>query len=83
VAIDGAMVGNGALTGTLAQPRVDLTAGFDKVDAGPLKLTQTQLILSFRKGLDASDGRVTITSASNYGPPPPRAASSWAARRSA
>ncbi len=68
VAIDGAMVGNGALTGTLAQPRVDLTAGFDKVDAGPLKLTQTQLILSFRKGLDASDGRVTITSASNYGP---------------
>jgi translocation and assembly module TamB len=68
VAIDGAMTGNGALTGTLAQPRVDLTAGFDKVDAGPLKLLQTKLILSFRKGADASDGRVTVTSGSNYGP---------------
>jgi len=68
VAIDGAMTGNGALTGTLAQPRVDLTAAFDKVAAGPLTLTGTNLILSFRKGADASDGRVTITSGSNYGP---------------
>ena len=68
IAIDGAMTGNGALTGTLAEPRVDLTAAFDKVAVGPLLLNQTNMILSFRKGLDASDGRVTLTSGSNYGP---------------
>ncbi len=68
IAIDGAMTGNGALTGTLAQPRADLTAAFDKVAAGPLTLTQARLILSFRKGADASDGRVMLTSGSNYGP---------------
>ncbi|MES2862307.1 MAG: hypothetical protein V4701_12600, partial [Pseudomonadota bacterium] len=58
VAIDGAMTGNGALTGTLAQPRADLTASFAKVAAGPLTLTQTDLVLSFRRGADSSDGRV-------------------------
>jgi len=66
--IDGAMNGRGALTGTLSQPRVDLTAGFDKVTAGALTLTDADLILSFRKGTDASDGRITVTSGSNYGP---------------
>jgi len=68
VAIDGAMTGNGALTGTLAQPRADLTATFASVAAGPLTLTDTKLILSFRKGIDASDGRVVVTAGSNYGP---------------
>ncbi len=68
VAIDGAMTGKGALTGTLAQPRADLTAAFDKVAAGPLTLTQANLVLSFRKGADASDGRIVVNSGSNYGP---------------
>ncbi|MFC5346306.1 translocation/assembly module TamB domain-containing protein [Brevundimonas staleyi] len=68
VAIDGAMTGEGALTGTLAQPRVDLTAGFGSIAAGPLTLTQADLVLSFRKGEDASDGRVVMTAGSNYGP---------------
>jgi len=68
VAIDGAMTGKGALTGTLAQPRADLTAAFAKVAAGPLTLTEANLILSFRKGADASDGRIVMTSGSNYGP---------------
>ncbi len=68
VAIDGAMTGRGALTGTLAQPRADLTAAFARVAAGPLVLTDTDLILSFRKGRDASDGRIAVTAGSNYGP---------------
>ena len=68
VEIGGDMNGRGALTGTLSQPRVDLTAGFDTVTAGALTLTQADLILSFRKGADASDGRITVTSGSNYGP---------------
>lgn len=68
VEIGGAMTGNGALTGTLAQPRADLTAAFDRVDAGALKLNDARLILSFRKGADASDGRIAVTAGSNYGP---------------
>jgi translocation and assembly module TamB len=44
------MTGNGALTGTLAQPRADLRPKFGKVSAGALKLTDANLILSFRKG---------------------------------
>ena len=68
IAIDGAMTGNGALTGTLAQPRADLRAAFDKVSASGLVLTNADLILSFRRGADASDGRIVLNSGSNYGP---------------
>ena len=68
VEIGGAMKGDGALTGTLAQPRADLRAAFDRVTAGALTLTNADLVLSFRKGADASDGRIAVTSGSNYGP---------------
>ncbi|RZJ96750.1 MAG: hypothetical protein EON88_06005, partial [Brevundimonas sp.] len=68
VEIAGNMKGNGALTGTLAQPRADLRANFDRIDIAALQLTQADLVLSFRKGADSSDGRIAITSASNYGP---------------
>lgn len=68
IAIDGAMTGDGALTGTLAQPRADLTAKFGKLSAGALVLTDTDMILSFRRGADASDGRIALTAGSNYGP---------------
>lgn len=68
VEIGGDMNGRGALTGTLSQPRIDLTAGFQRIAAGALILTDADLILSFRKGADASDGRITVTSGSNYGP---------------
>lgn len=68
VEIGGAMTGNGALTGTLAQPRADLTAAFDRIDAGALELRQARLVLSFRKGANASDGRIALNAASNYGP---------------
>lgn len=68
VAIDGAMTGDGALTGTLARPRADLRAKFDRIDAGPLDLTNADLTLTFQKGDDASDGRVAMTAGSNYGP---------------
>lgn len=68
VAIDGTMTGQGALTGTLAQPRADLTARFGSISAGALRLTDADTILSFRRGVDASDGRVVLTAGSNYGP---------------
>ena len=68
VAIDGAMSGDGGLTGTFAQPRADLKARFERVAAGPLALTAVDMVLSFRRGADQSDGRVAITAGSNYGP---------------
>lgn len=68
IEIDGAMEGDGALTGTMAEPRLDLTAGFEWVAVGPMDLRETRLILSFRKGPDASDGRVALTGASAFGP---------------
>jgi len=68
IAIDGAMTGQGALTGTLAEPRADLTAAFGKVSAGALALTDAEMVLSFRRGPDASDGRIVVTAGSNYGP---------------
>ncbi|KPF82428.1 hypothetical protein IP78_03710 [Brevundimonas sp. AAP58] len=68
VAIDGTMTGQGALTGTLAEPRADLTARFGSIATGALRLTDADLILSFRRGTDASDGRIMLTAGSNYGP---------------
>ena len=68
IEIDGAMTGQGALTGSLARPRADLRARFDKVAAGPLDLANADLILSFRRGENGSDGRVAVTAGSNYGP---------------
>lgn len=68
VEIVGDMSGDGAITGTVDQPRLDFRAGFSEVDVGALTLTDTRAIVSFRRGADESDGRVAIQSASNYGP---------------
>ena len=68
VAIDGAMTGAGALTGTLVEPRADLTARFGKLSAGALSLTDADMVLSFRRGADGSDGRIALAADSNYGP---------------
>lgn len=66
--VGGTMTGDGALTGTLANPRADLRAHFDSVAAGPLNLTAADMVLSFRRGDDESDGRVAMTAGSKYGP---------------
>ena len=68
IEIGGAARGNGALTGSLNRPVLDLTADFATVEAGPLSLSNTHLVLTFRSGLEAADGRVTITGESPYGP---------------
>lgn len=68
IEIGGMASGAGALTGTLARPVMDLTADFATVEAGPLSLSNTHLVLTFRQGAAASDGRVTITGDSAYGP---------------
>ncbi|MDY6924907.1 MAG: translocation/assembly module TamB domain-containing protein [Pseudomonadota bacterium] len=68
VEIDGAMTGEGTVGGTLARPSADLQARFARVSAGALTLTDATMDLSFRRGADASDGRISVVSGSNYGP---------------
>lgn len=68
VEIAGRADGRGALTGTLSRPVLDLTADFTAIEAGPLSLTDTHLVLTFRSGLGAADGRFTVTGDSPYGP---------------
>lgn len=68
VEIVGDAAGRGALTGTLARPRLDLIADFDQVDAGPLSLTEANLVLTFHRPDGVSDGQVTVTGGSRYGP---------------
>lgn len=66
--IDGAMTGEGMVGGTLARPSADLQAAFGRVAAGALILTDAQMDLTFQRGADASDGRISVTGGSNYGP---------------
>lgn len=68
VEIDGAMTGAGTVGGTLARPSADLKAAFGRVTAGALILTDATMDLSFRRGADASDGRISVVAGSNYGP---------------
>ncbi|WP_296817866.1 translocation/assembly module TamB domain-containing protein [Brevundimonas sp.] len=68
IEIDGAASGRGSLTGTLGRPTLDLIVEFDALEAGPLSLADARVTLTFRRGDDASDGRVSITGDSNYGP---------------
>ena len=68
IEVGGTMTGDGALTGTLSNPRADLRAHFDTVAAGPLILSAADMVLSFRRGDDESDGRIAMTAGSKYGP---------------
>ena len=68
VEIDGAMTGQGTVGGTLARPSADLKAAFGRISAGALVLIDATMDLSFRRGADASDGRIAVIAGSNYGP---------------
>lgn len=72
--IAGNASGTGALTGTFSEPRADLKARFDQIDLGQMVLTQADVILSFHREAQAYDGRIAITSGSNYGPAEARSA---------
>lgn len=66
--IAGKAKGNGALTGTIAQPHADLLADFDRIDLPDLTLQQAHVILSLAKGAGDIDGHIAITAGSDYGP---------------
>ncbi len=66
--IAGAAKGNGALTGSLAEPALKLAADFETIDLPRLPLRQAHLDLNFRRGANGSDGDARLTAASDYGP---------------
>lgn len=68
VEIAGKIEGDGALVGTISEPRADLKARVDQIDLGPLDLTNANLALTFARGASGTDGQFSITSGSNYGP---------------
>ncbi len=68
IEVAGAAKGGGALTGTLNDPRADLTADFAQIDLPYLPLQDAHLVLSFMKGPNDSNGRVAISGTSPYGP---------------
>ena len=66
--IAGKANGSGALTGTLAAPRADLLADFERIDLPYLALKPAHVVLSFvRTGAD-TDGLIAVTAGGDYGP---------------
>ncbi|HEX4181260.1 MAG TPA: translocation/assembly module TamB, partial [Caulobacteraceae bacterium] len=66
--IAGKANGSGALTGTLATPRADLIADFERIDLPELALKPAHVVLSFVHGAADTDGLIAITAGGDYGP---------------
>ena len=73
VEISGEATGDGAVTGSLSDLKIDLMAKIDELDVPRLPLRDADLTLSFGRGGAGSAGRVTLTAASQYGPARARA----------
>ncbi|MGA0604499.1 translocation/assembly module TamB domain-containing protein [Phenylobacterium sp. VNQ135] len=68
VEISGRAKGTGAVTGALAEPRLDLIADVDAIDVPRLPLKNAKVTLSFLRRADGSNGLVAIAADSAYGP---------------
>jgi translocation and assembly module TamB len=68
IEIAGSIKGDGQITGTLGQPRADLSANIETIDLPRLPLKDAKLVLTFARGADDSNGAVHLTAASAYGP---------------
>jgi translocation and assembly module TamB len=66
--IDGAARGDGALTGTLAQPKADLAADFDHLDIPALPLAKATVRVSLQSAPEGPLGHIAVTGASEWGP---------------
>jgi translocation and assembly module TamB len=65
--VDGKAKGAGLLSGSLQQPKAELTAAFDSVAFPDLTLTAVKLGLTFAAAKDGSDGSISLTGQSDYG----------------
>ncbi len=68
VEITGKAKGGGRIGGSVAAPRLDLTADFEKIDAPRMPLSDAHVILTFERRSDGSSGSVSLTGGSPYGP---------------
>lgn len=68
VRISGQALGDGAISGTLAEPRADLNADFGSIDIPSLLLTRAHVRLGFAKGASGVQGDIAVTGDSAYGP---------------
>jgi translocation and assembly module TamB len=66
--VAGAAHGTGGLTGTIADPRLDLLADLGDVNAPGLLLTNAHMALTFQHTTDGGDGRFALNASSAYGP---------------
>jgi translocation and assembly module TamB len=66
--IAGAADGAGDLSGTLVNPRADLSANIASIDLPQLRLTAAHATLSFLKGPSDTNGAFALTASSPYGP---------------
>ena len=73
IEVTGKAKGSGAITGTLAEPRADLTADLAEIDIPTLPLKDAHLTLSFLRKPDGSSGMVALAAASAHGPARARA----------
>lgn len=67
VEIAGNISGEGRVTGTLTEPRADLTARIPGIDVGDLALENAVLNLSFAQSEDGSSGSIRLAADSNHG----------------
>ena len=68
VLIDGKASGDGAVSGTLANPKAELDAAFGKIDAPYLPLSGAHVKLTLAKGPAGLAGDIAVTGDSAYGP---------------
>lgn len=68
VEITGRTRGSGAVTGTLREPRADLTARLDTLDIPRLPLADVDVTLTFQRRADGAAGMIAATGMSRYGP---------------
>ena len=66
--IAGKTSGGGGLSGTLAAPKADLTADFDRIDFPAMQLRAAHVALSLAPGPQGTVGQIAVTAASDYGP---------------
>ena len=68
VLIDGKASGDGAVSGTLAEPKAELDASFGKIDVPDLPLVGAHVKLVLAKGPAGLAGDIAVTGDSDYGP---------------
>ena len=68
VEIAGKVKGAGSVTGSVGEPRADLVAHLDAIDAPRLPLKDAEVTLSFLRRPDGTSGLIAATAQSGFGP---------------